>query len=124
MMEDLLKLLALLLALFFTLRFFLGLFIKRRAFSMQGREAGILKGDGVVYFYSERCGACKMMKPEIDRLKKVVKVLEINVATPDGYQRAKELGVLATPTTLVVKDGIIKKAFVGYVKAERILKEV
>ena len=35
-----------------------------------------------------------------------------------------ELGIVATPTTLVVKDGIIRKVFVGVIKSERILKEV
>ncbi len=34
------------------------------------------------------------------------------------------VGIMATPTTLVVKDGIIKKAFVGVVKHHRILQEV
>jgi len=90
---------------------------------MQGKEFKALR-DGIVYFYSERCGACKMMRPEIEKLKESVEVLELDVARPEGYKMAQELGIVATPTTLVVKDGIIRKVFVGVIKSERILKEV
>ncbi|WP_256370832.1 hypothetical protein [Pampinifervens florentissimum] len=34
------------------------------------------------------------------------------------------VGIMATPTTLVVKDGIIKRVFVGVVRHQRILQEV
>ncbi|HAV39494.1 MAG: thioredoxin family protein [Aquificota bacterium] len=122
-MEGFLKLLAILLTFFFIFMFLLGINIKRRARKMQGKEFEAIK-DGIVYFYSERCGACKMMKPEIEKLKEKVKVLEMDVAKPEGYKMAQELGILATPTTLVVRDGIIRKVFVGVVKSERILKEV
>ncbi|SHK49366.1 thioredoxin family protein [Thermocrinis minervae] len=90
---------------------------------MVGKKVDFLK-DGFMYFYSERCPACKVMKEHIEELKKHSKVLEINVGTNEGLSIAKELGVLATPTILVVKDGIIVKSFVGVVKAERLLKEV
>ena len=65
-----------------------------------------------------------MMRPEIEKLKESVEVLELDVARPEGYKMAQELGIVATPTTLVVKDGIIRKVFVGVIKSERILKEV
>ena len=97
-MEGFLKLLALLLTLFFIFMFLLGLNIKRRARKMQGKEFKALR-DGIVYFYSERCGACKMMRPEIEKLKESVEVLELDVARPEGYKMAQELGIVATPTT-------------------------
>lgn len=90
---------------------------------MQGKKLSFIT-DGVVYFYSERCGACKLMKPEIEKLREKVNVLEFDVLKPEGFQRARDLGIVATPTTLVVKDGIIKKVFVGMVKHQRILQEV
>lgn len=122
-MEGFLKFLAFSLALLFNFVFLFGLNIKRRARKMLGKEFKALR-NGIVYFYSERCGACKMMGQEIERLKESVEVLELDVAKPEGYKMAQRLGLLATPTTLVVKDGIIRKVFVGFVKSERILKEV
>ncbi|MCS7171132.1 MAG: thioredoxin family protein [Aquificaceae bacterium] len=122
-MEDLLKLTALFLVLFFGFMSILKLYATWRSKGMQGKVFEGLE-NGVVYFYSERCGACKLMKPEIERLKEKVKVFEMDVAKPEGYRLAQELGLVATPTTLVVRDGIIKRVFVGAVKHRRILQEV
>ncbi|MEJ7555267.1 MAG: thioredoxin family protein [Aquificaceae bacterium] len=122
-MENILKLATLFLLLFFGFMLSLRLYANLRSKKMQGRKIDLIT-DGVVYFYSERCGACKLMKPEIERLKEKIKVLEFDVGKPEGFQKAQELGIVATPTTLVVKDGIIKKAFVGVVKHQRILQEV
>ncbi|RMH80355.1 MAG: thioredoxin [Acidobacteria bacterium] len=122
-MEGLLKLIALFLALFFSFMLILRFYTQLRGKRMQGREFPHLK-EGVVYFYSERCGACRLMKPEIERLKGKVRVLEVDVLMPEGGRMAKELGIMATPTTVVVKDGIIRKVFVGVVKGQRILQEV
>ncbi|RMH05925.1 MAG: thioredoxin [Aquificota bacterium] len=122
-MEVVLKLLTLLLGLFFVAMFVFGFYVKRKSRAMQGREFKALR-EGVVYFYSERCGACKRMKPEVEKLRKRVRVLEVDVFSQEGSALAREYGVMATPTTFVVKDGIIKKVFVGLVKGERILQEV
>ncbi|MEJ5338934.1 MAG: thioredoxin family protein [Aquificaceae bacterium] len=122
-MENILKLIALFLALFFGLMLGLRFYAGMRSKKMLGRKTEILR-DGIVYFYSERCGACKLMKPEIEKLKEKLTIIEMDVAKPEGFQKAKELGIMATPTTLVVKDGIIKKVFVGVVRHQRILQEV
>jgi thioredoxin 1 len=122
-MESLLKPIALFLALFFGFMLILRLYATIRSRRMHGRSFHRLK-DGVVYFYSERCGACRLMKPEVEKLKEKIKVLEVDVFTEEGSKLAKEYGIMATPTTLVVRGGIIKRAFVGVVKAERILQEV
>ncbi len=122
-MENILRLIALFLVLFFGFMLSLRFYANLRSKKMQGRKIDLLT-EGVVYFYSERCGACKLMKPEIEKLKEKVKVLEVDVARSEGFHTARELGILATPTTLVIKDGIIKKAFVGVVKHQRILQEV
>lgn len=122
-MENLLKLVALFLALFFGFMLTLRLYASFRSKKMQGKSIDLLK-DGVIYFYSERCGACKLMKPEVEKLKESVKVLQIDVSTHEGFHKARELGIMATPTTIIVKDGIIKKVFVGVVKHQRILQEV
>lgn len=122
-MESLLKLIALFIALFFGLMLGLRFYAGIRSRKMQGRKVESLK-DGIVYFYSERCGACRLMKPEVEKLKESVNVKEMDVTKPEGFQMARELGIMATPTTLVVKDGIIKKVFVGVVRHQRILQEV
>lgn len=122
-MESLLKLVALFLALFFSFMLVFRLYAQLRGKKMQGRRFPHLR-DGVVYFYSERCGACKLMRPEIERLREKVQVLEVDVFMPEGGKMARELGIMATPTTVVVKDGIIRKVFVGVVKGQRILQEV
>ncbi len=122
-MESLFKLVVLFLALFFAFMAMLRIYAGLRSKKMQGRRVDFIK-DGVIYFYSERCGACKIMKPEVEKLKKSVEVLELDVSKPEGFQKAKDLGIMATPTTLVVKDGIIKRVFVGVVRHQRILQEV
>ncbi len=122
-MESLFKLVVLFLALFFAFMAMLRIYAGLRSKKMQGKRVDFIK-DGVVYFYSERCGACKIMKPEVEKLRESVVVLELDVSKPEGFQRAKDLGIMATPTTLVVKDGIIKRVFVGVVRHQRILQEV
>ncbi|MEJ7620627.1 MAG: thioredoxin family protein [Aquificaceae bacterium] len=122
-MESLFKLVVLFLALFFAFMAMLRIYAGLRSKKMQGRRVDFIK-DGVIYFYSERCGACKIMKPEVEKLKESVEVLELDVSKPEGFQKAKDLGIVATPTTLVVKDGIIKRVFVGVVRHQRILQEV
>ena len=122
-MESLFKLVVLFLALFFAFMAMLRIYAGLRSKKMQGRRVDFIK-DGVIYFYSERCGACKIMKPEVEKLKESVEVLELDVSKPEGFQKAKDLGIVATPTTLVVKDGIIKRVLVGVVRHQRILQEV
>ncbi|MFN3947008.1 MAG: thioredoxin family protein [Aquificaceae bacterium] len=122
-MGNILKLIALVVALFFVLMFFFKIYAKEKVRRMEGKEMKHLE-DGMIYFYSEGCGACRMMRPEVEKVKERLKVMEVDVGTSEGLKLAKELGVMATPTTLLVKDGIIKKAFVGFVKHEKILKEV
>lgn len=122
-MENLLKLIALILALFFLFMYFFKIYVKQKTKKMEGKQLSIIE-DGLVYFYSERCGACRIMKPEIEKLKGKIEVLEIDVEKPEGFKFAKEYGIMATPTILLVKDGIIKRVFVGFIRHEEILKEV
>jgi thioredoxin 1 len=89
---------------------------------MKGAEVKLIK-DGVLYFYSQRCGACKAMEPQVEKLSQGLEVKKIDVFSEEGQKIAKGLGVMATPTTLVVKDGKVQKSFVGVVSADRILQE-
>lgn len=75
----------------------------------------------VLYFYSEKCGACKIMGPIIDSIKEV-KVKKIDVFTQEGAKLARELSIMGTPTTVLLEKGKILQAFVGVKKKEDILK--
>ena len=124
-MEALLKLIALFLTLFFIFLLGLRIFAQYKLKKMLGSKIeGVDIRDGILYFYSDRCSACKLMAPEIETLKDKTKVLAFDVFSEEGSQIAKNLGVMATPTTLIVRDGIILKSFVGVVKAERLIREL
>ncbi len=100
------------------------LFARWRAKKLVGKEFSKFGKNVVVYFYSPSCGACVRMNPVIDDLSKNVRVKKVNVSDKEGLQIASQLGVLGTPTTVVVKDGRVKKAFLGFQKKENILQEV
>jgi thioredoxin 1 len=63
------------------------------------------------------------MEPQVEKLSQAVEVKKIDVFSEEGQSIAKSLGVMATPTTVVVKDGKVQKTFVGVVSADRILQE-
>ncbi|WP_461829344.1 thioredoxin family protein [Aquifex sp.] len=96
------------LGIFFGIRFF----VIRKAKKLIGREFKGLK-EGIVYFYSPRCRACKQMEPTIEEISKEIKVYRINVNTEEGEKLAKEFGILGTPTILVVKEGRIQDVIIG-----------
>ena len=74
----------------------------------------------ILYFYSENCGACKVMAPIIDSIKEV-KVKKIDVFSKEGAKLVQELGIMGTPTTVLIEKGNVLNAFVGVKKKEDIL---
>ncbi|MFN3134131.1 MAG: thioredoxin family protein [Candidatus Kryptonium sp.] len=91
-----------------------------------GGEIGkaINKGEKVIlYFYSPTCSACKVQTPIIDKLISAgngkTKIFKIDVSKDINV--ALKLGVMGTPSTVVIEDGKIKEFFVG-VKSENILR--
>ncbi|MFP3158805.1 MAG: thioredoxin family protein [Hydrogenobaculum sp.] len=74
----------------------------------------------ILYFYSENCGACKVMAPIIDSIKEV-KVKKIDVFSKEGAKLVQELGIMGTPTTVLIEKGKVLNAFVGVKKKEDIL---
>ncbi len=121
-MEEFLKYLFFAVAFIVLSRLGLKLYVLKRAKAMKGAKVEMIK-DGVLYFYSQRCGACKAMEPHVEVLSKQLEVKKINVFSEEGQRIARGLGVMATPTTLVVKDGKVQKSFVGMISADRILQE-
>ncbi|MFP3253821.1 MAG: thioredoxin family protein [Hydrogenobaculum sp.] len=74
----------------------------------------------ILYFYSENCGACKVMAPIIDSIKEV-KVKKIDVFSKEGAKLVQELGIMGTPTTVLIEKGNVLNAFIGVKKKEDIL---
>ncbi|MCU0970685.1 MAG: thioredoxin family protein [Gammaproteobacteria bacterium] len=69
-------------------------------------------GRGLVYFYSEGCPPCREMTPMIDRLAKDHPlVLKVDVGADP--ETARRFGVRATPTTFIVRDGLVTRSILG-----------
>lgn len=77
----------------------------------------------ILYFYSENCGACKVMAPIIDSIKEV-KVKKIDVFSKEGAKLVQELGIMGTPTTVLIEKGNVLNAFIGVKKKRRHIKHV
>jgi len=66
----------------------------------------------LLYFYSNRCPSCVAMTPIIDELAlEFPNVKKINIS--ESYEMAKSYNIMATPTTVLVKDGKIRKMVPG-----------
>jgi thioredoxin 1 len=74
----------------------------------------------ILYFYSENCGACKVMTPIIESIKEV-KVKKIDVFSKEGAKLVQELGIMGTPATVLIEKGNVLNAFIGVKKKEDIL---
>ncbi len=99
-------------------------FIRWRTKKIEGKEITKFGKNVVLYLYSPKCGACQRMDPIIKSLAKKVRVQKIDISEKGGLEFARELGVMGTPTTVIIKDGKVHKVFVGFQKEEKILREV
>lgn len=97
-------------------------FLLLRARQSKGRKIEGLKGalgsrissgDRVLaYFYSPSCSACTVQTPVIEKLQReLTNIFKINVASDMATARA--FGVMATPTTAIVKRGAIEELLIG-----------
>jgi thioredoxin 1 len=70
-------------------------------------------GDTVTlyFFHSPHCGPCKAMTPAIEELSGQYKVISVDVGK--DLDSARTFNVRATPTVVLVKDGIIAKVLIG-----------
>jgi len=74
----------------------------------------------IMYFYSPNCRACKTITPIVRALSKKHKnVFSINI-TKD-MDTARQLGILGTPSLVLVEGGIIKEFMAGAVGESQIL---
>ena len=94
-----------------------------KANRLKGKKvSGFPKGKLFLYFFSPKCGACIAMEKELAELKGV-KVKRIDVSVKDNLQLAKELGIMATPTLVLLENGVVQEVLIGVQKAQR-LKEL
>jgi thioredoxin 1 len=67
------------------------------------------RGRSMFYFYSPQCGPCKAMTPVVKSMRGDVFAVDI---TKD-MDVARKFGVMATPTTVLVKRGVVQQILVG-----------
>ncbi|MDA8381869.1 MAG: thioredoxin family protein [Betaproteobacteria bacterium] len=69
-------------------------------------------GPRLYYFYAPTCGPCKAMTPLVDRLIAAHgNLIKVNVA--QAPELARGFGISATPSFVLVEDGIIRQVRLG-----------
>ncbi|MBN2525647.1 MAG: thioredoxin family protein [Deltaproteobacteria bacterium] len=97
-------------------------FIQFKSSAMKGRSAPELAGKpgkilkrhpaALFYFYSPSCGACASMTPAVKKLAlQTENVVAVDISK--DMDTARKFGVMATPTLVVVREGIIKEILIG-----------
>jgi len=94
-----------------------------RARAVQGKAAPSLTGaagkairmgrPALFYFFSPSCGACHSMTPEIMRMRKQRRDSVFPIDISRDMDTARKFSVMATPTTICVSGGIVKKVLIG-----------
>lgn len=76
-------------------------------------------GKVLLYFFSPHCGPCRSMTPRIDRVNaRHATVFKFDVAR--SLDLARQLGVMATPTTLRIVGDRIERVRLGALSAAAI----
>lgn len=97
--------------------------VARRMLGRQVPEPSPEVGSGarLYYFWSPHCGMCRGMTPLIERLRATrSNLIQINVV--ESPQLARSFGIAATPTLVLVRDGLVKKVLLGAQSETRILE--
>lgn len=66
----------------------------------------------VYYFYATHCGPCRAMSPLVDRLRESHRNL-IKVDIAASPELARQFGIAATPSFILVEDGSIRQVRLG-----------
>ncbi len=79
--------------------------------------------DFFIYFYSPTCTPCIRLTPVIkDLISKGVKGKMIDVTK--NLEVARKLGIMATPSVVIVKNGYINDVLMGLIKPEEIQQKL
>jgi thioredoxin 1 len=74
----------------------------------------------VYYFYAAHCGPCRAMTSMVDRLHPAhANLIKVDVA--DSPELARGFGIAATPSFVLVEDGVIRQVKLGAQSERRIL---
>jgi thioredoxin 1 len=88
-------------------------------------EAEVIQGDkpGLVDFWAEWCGPCKMIAPILEEIaEERAEDLVIFKLDVDANPRwAMKLGVMGIPTLLLFKDGEVVERITGYLPKPKFL---
>jgi thioredoxin 1 len=77
---------------------------------------------GLVYFFSPGCHACKAQTPIIKSLQSEYKnIYDVDIS--QDSETAQIFGIKATPTTVLVEDGVISKVLLG-AKSKEVLESL
>lgn len=94
----------------------------KRVSGLHGKLKNLEKkgSKGLVYFFSPSCHACKAQTPIIRELQNSNKnVYDVDISR--DMDTARIFGVKATPSTIIVEDGVISQVLLG-VKQKDVLK--
>lgn len=87
------------------------LWMAAKARRAEGKPTPI-PGDGVLFFYSPTCAPCHAMWPHVEALAEErgdVRFIDVSVHP----EIAQAFGVMATPTTIVVRDDLVVEVRLG-----------
>lgn len=80
----------------------------------------------LIDFYADWCGPCKMMAPVVEEvaneLEGKLKVGKVNV--DENQDLAMDYNVMTIPTILLIKEGEVKKSFIGVTDKSEILEAI
>jgi len=103
--------------------------LHRRARQMEGQEApdtSVLDGVAakhsrkIYYFYGRHCGPCKAMAAVIERVRQDhPNLIKLDIA--EAPDLARQFGIVATPTFILVEDGTIRKVRLGGMTERQLL---
>jgi thiol-disulfide isomerase/thioredoxin len=100
----------------------------KRTLGMPAPDTTAVDGDAhnmarrVYYFHATHCGQCRSMSPIVDRLKAThPNLIKINI--DDSLDIALGFRIAATPSLVMVEDGIIKEFLPGS-QSEKTLKRM
>jgi thiol-disulfide isomerase/thioredoxin len=102
----------------------------RRARQSEGRAApdttavdGAAREDRrrVYYFHATHCGPCRAMTPVVDRLRETYRnLIKVNVA--EAPELARGFGIAATPSFVLVEEGVVRQVKLGGQSEGQLLK--
>ena len=109
--------------LFFSLQYLMVFQAKRskgiKVSGLQGRLKALERNGskGLVYFFSPGCRACKYQTPIIKELQSSNKnIFDVDISK--DLQTARVFGIKATPTTVLVENGVVKQVLLGVKQKE------